>query len=197
MHTEETKSSAGTPEQTGMSPWRVVGWISVTVVVTSVLACVIIAAIRSSGLTQVTVTALNQADEPRDPILPFVKKEEALPDYEVSIQTTYDNTIRLGTKPDTSAVDGLTWHLSEPVSVSDVASISLQEKDKIISDSVAEVQILGDSVTERGYRFDFITQRSIIVGVTSFFGTPIGMAICAGFLIAVVLLFANALPIPA
>ena len=94
----------------------------------------------------------------------------------------------MGAKPDTSAAKGLTWQVSEPVSVADVASVRLEEQDKLISDALAEVQITGDSVTANGYRFDFVTERSAVVGIKSFFGTPIGMAIVVGFCLAVVLI---------
>lgn len=43
-------------------------------------------------------------------------------------------------------------------------------------------------MTERGYRFDFETEGSTAVGVTSFFSTPIGKAITMGFVIAILLI---------
>ena len=186
---------APTPEgsqQTAMSPWRLTGWLCAGVITVSVVSCVIMAAIRSTGLTQITVTALDEAAEPRDHDLPFIKQKEALPDYELTLILTNGGTVRLGAKPDNSAVDGLTWHVNDPVSISDVASVRLQEQDKVISDAVAEVQILGASTTANGYRFDFVSERSTSVGVKSFFGTPIGKAITAGFCIAILLIVLRA-----
>ncbi len=179
--------AAPNPEapQPARSPWRVAGWVCAGVIVVSVVACIVMASIRSTGLTQITVTALDEASEPRDHNLPLVKQKEALPDYEVIVLLSSGERIRLGAKPDTSAVEGLSWRLNNPVSVADVASVRLQEQDKVISDAIAEVQILGTTATSKGYRFEFATERSMGVGVESFFGTPIGRAITAGFCIAV------------
>ena len=144
-----------------MSPWRLTGWRCAGVIAVSVVACVILASVRSTGVTKITVTALDEASEPRDHNLPFIKRKEALPDYELRLILTNGDKVRLGAKPDTSAVDGLAWHVNDPVSIADVASVRLQEQDKVISDAVAEVQILGDSTTENGYRFEFASERSI------------------------------------
>ncbi len=119
-----------TPEesqQTAVSLWRLTAWLCAFVIAVSVVACVIMAAIRSTGLTQVKVTALDEASEPRDHNLPFIKRKEALPDYELTLILTNGDKVRLGAKPDTSAVDGLTWHINDPVSIADVASVRLQE----------------------------------------------------------------------
>jgi hypothetical protein len=156
--------------------------------VASVLACVVMAAVRSTGLTEITVTALDPDAEPRDHRLPFVKQKEALPDYRIIVKLNNGDRIRLGAKPDTSAANGLSWQLSDPISLSGIASIRLDEEDKLISDAIAEVQITDESVTHAGYRFDFHTSRSAAVGVKSFFRTPIGRAITAGFFVAVLVI---------
>ncbi|MHC4400935.1 MAG: hypothetical protein ACYTG0_14760 [Planctomycetota bacterium] len=190
----EERQEALTPtelQRTAMSPWRLTGWLCAGVIGVSVVACVIMAAIRSNGLVQITVTALDEASEPRDHNLPFIKKKEALPDYELILILSDGGKVRLGAKPDTSAIDGLTWHVNDPVSITDVASVRLQERDKLVSDAVAEVQVLDESVTENNCRFDFTSERSISVGVQSFFATPIGMAIAAGFCIAVFLMLVS------
>jgi len=159
----------------------------------SVLSCIAIAAIRSNGLTQVTVTALNVDAEPRDHVIPFIKRTDALPDYQIIISLSSDRTINLGTKLNTSAIDGLTWVLNDPVSVSEVVGVRLQDQDKMIADAIAEVQITSNSVSTADYRFDFQTERSASIGVKSFFQTPIGMAISAGFFIAVLLMLVGPL----
>ncbi|MBN2294022.1 MAG: hypothetical protein JXM70_16470 [Pirellulales bacterium] len=175
-------------QKTAMCPWRLIGWLCAGLITASILACVVMAAIRSTGLTKITVTALDAASEPRDHALPLIKQKEALPDYELSLILTNGDKVSLGAKPDTSAVDGLAWHVNDPVSIVDVASVRLYEQDKVISDAVAEVQILGNSISENGYRFDFASERSMSVGVKSFFATPIGKAITTGFCIAIVLM---------
>lgn len=170
-----------------------IGWICVVVVTASVIACIAMAMMRSTGLTTVTVTALNESSEPRDHRIPLIKRHEALPDYELIVQLTNGQKLRLGAQPDTSAVGGLTWRLSEPVSISEVATVRLQDQDKVFADALAEVQVAGASATANGYRFDFGMERSMSVGIVSFFKTPIGMAIAAAFFIGVLVIIAGAL----
>lgn len=184
------------PDQSAISSpssaWRITRLICCGVVAISILSCVAIAAARSNGLTQVTVVALDPGVEPRDHDIPLLKQKDALPDYELVVYLSSGLTIDLGTKPNTSAVDGLEWTLNEPVSVSEVAGVRLQDQDKLISDTITEVQITGDSAEADGYRFTFTTERSAAVGVSSFFRTPIGMAIFAAFFVAVLLMLAGA-----
>ncbi len=192
VNTREKEKSHMNNQSTKLSPWKLTGWICAGVIGVSVLLCVVMAVVRSNGLTAVTVTALEDTIEPRDHDLPFVKQREALPDYELVVHLKSGDSFRLGTKPDTSAADGLTWHLNEPVSIADVTSVRLQDQDKVISDTIAEAQILGDSITEKGYRFEVASKRSMAVGVQSFFGTPIGQAITAGFCIAMIIIVLSA-----
>ena len=88
------------------------------VIAVSVVACVIMAAIRSTGLTEITVTAFDEASGPRDHNLAFIKQKEAIPDYELSLILTNGDKVYLGDKPDTFVVNGLTWHTNDPVSTS-------------------------------------------------------------------------------
>jgi len=179
---ETQEPSPGKP----ISPWHIAGWLCAGVIAISVSTCVIIAMMRSTGLSQITVTALDESAEPRDHQLPLIKQKEALPDYELTVILTSGRMIHLGAKPNQSAAKGLTWRLSNPPSIKDVASIRLDEQDKVISDALAEVQYAKGAATANGYRFDFMTQRSTSVGMTSFFATPIGKAIVLGFILAVV-----------
>ena len=171
-----------------MNAWRITSWVCVGVVVASVLACVAIAIVRSRGLVAVVVTAINPADEPVDHILPLVKRHEALPDYELVVLEVDGTSHYLGAKPDQSAAEGLEWRLSDPVSVARIATVRLREKDKVVSDEVAEVPVRGATIASGGYRFDFETERSFGVGVRSFFTTPIGMAISGAFFVAVLVM---------
>jgi len=171
-----------------VSPWRITSWICCGVIVISVVSCVILAAVRSEGLTKVKVTALEGDKEPRDHGLPLINQKDVLPDYEIIIMTQDGTKTNLGAKPNTSAVEGLTWVLNHPISITDIASVRLQDQDKIISDAITEVQVTDKSVVSGNYRFDFQTQRSAAVGVQSFFGTPIGLAIVMAFVIAIVLI---------
>jgi len=175
------------------SAWQITRLICCAVVALSVLSCVAMAVYRSDGLTQVTVVALNPEAEPRDHILPLIKRHEALPDYRLVVHHSSGLTTNLGTKPNTSAADGLTWTLNEPVPVCEIVGLRLQEQDKLVSDAITEVQVVSTSAESDGYAFQFQTQRSASVGVQSFFRTPIGMAISAAFFLAVLLMIASAL----
>ncbi len=179
------------PTPTG-SAWQVTKLICCGVVSMSVLACVIVAVIRSTGLTEVRVTALSEEDEPRDHNIPLFKKSDALPDYEIIIILNQGGKVRLGAKPNTSAVNGLTWKLSKPVSLAEISGLRLQDQDKLVSDAITEVQVESESVTSGNYRFDFTTKRSFGIGIVSFFETPVGMAICGAFAIAVMLIICSA-----
>ncbi len=159
-----------------MKNWRYARLVCTATICVCVLACIAIAVSRSNGLISVTVTSLGE--EPTDRVFPLFKRDEALPDYELSLVADDGSERYLGTKPNTSAVNGLTWTLNETVPVSQIASIRLTERDKVVSDAVAEVHILGDSATANDYRFDFVCARSFSVGLSAFFRTPIGIAVC-------------------
>ena len=174
--------------ETAVSPWQITSWICCGVLVISVVSCVVLAVVRSEGLTQVKVTALDADKEPRDHSLPLIKQKDVLPDYEILVMTQDGFKTNLGAKPNTSAVVGLEWTLNDPISVTEITSIRLQDQDKVISDAIAEVQLRDKSVVAGNYRFDFKTQRSMAVGVQSFFKSPIGLAIAGAFLIAVILI---------
>ncbi|MEO2032947.1 MAG: hypothetical protein ABGZ35_12750 [Planctomycetaceae bacterium] len=177
------------------SLWQITKLVCCGVVIFSVLSCVGIAVVRSNGLTQVTVTALNADAEPRDHRIPLFKRKDALPDYEIVVSLNSGGAMYLGAKPNTSAVDGLTWTLNNPVSVSEVAGVRLQDQDKVVSDAITEVQVTSDSVSTTDYRFDFRTEHSASVGIKAFFLTPIGMAISAAFFIAVLLIIAGGIAV--
>lgn len=171
-----------------MNAWRLATWFCVAVIVGSVLACIGLAISKSNGFVAVKVTALDPAKEPKDAKVPLTDPRDALPDYELTLIDDLGSIWHLGAKPNESAAGGLTWRLAAPISVSQVASIRLREKDLVVSENLAEVQLQGDSVESKGYRFEFETERSFGVGVQAFFRTPVGMAILMGFVLAVVVL---------
>jgi hypothetical protein len=171
-----------------MDAWRLATWFCVAVIVGSVLACIGLAISKSNGLVEVTVTAIDPANEPKDVKVPLANASDALPDYELTLIDDLGSAWHLGVKPNESAADGLTWRLAAPVSVSQIASIRLREKDLIVSENLAEVHVQGAAVESKGYRFEFETERSFGVGVQAFFRTPVGIAIVVGFLLAVLFL---------
>jgi hypothetical protein len=171
-----------------ISAWRLCGWVCVSVVILSVASCIVLSAFQSVALTDITVTAIDPLVEPKDHGIPLLKQVDALPDYELRLYLRRGGTLNLGAKPNSSAVNGLRWHLYEPVSVRGISTIRLQEQDKIISDSLAEVEYSDGPVIQNGYRFDFVTGRSYSTGLEAFFDLPIGKAIAAGFTIAILLL---------
>ena len=113
-----------------LSTWQIIGRIAATVVVASVLLCVFLAWLRSTALTQITVTAIDPKAEPSDHQLPFVKQKEALPDYELFVIRQTDVRIDLGVRPDRSAAGGLEWNVPEPVSVRAVLPLSFFQQHK-------------------------------------------------------------------
>ena len=174
------------------SHWRLARAACSGVILLSVLGSVITAWQQSIGLTKVTVTAINPDAEPRDPGLPLLAQKHTLPDYQLTINLSSGTQIDAGAKLDTSAVDGISWTLNEPVPVAQIASITLSEQDAVISDKLAEVQLDDALAGTELYRFEFSTERSIAVGMQSFFRTPVGIAVVAAFFCAVFLvLFLN------
>lgn len=134
----------------------------------------------------VTVTAPDPDKEPSDAKVPLADPRDALRDYELSVVDDLGATWPLGVKPNESAAAGLTWKLASPISISQVASVQLREKDMVISENLAVVHVQAASAESKGYRFEFETERSIGVGVQAFFRTPLGVAILVGFVLAVV-----------
>ena len=170
------------------SAWRLCSWVCVSVVILSVASCIVLSIFQSVAITDITVTAIDPLAEPKDHGVPFLKQVEALPDYELRLRLRHGGTVNLGAKPNSSAAGGLTWHLYQPVSVRGVSTIRLQEQDKLISDALAEVEYSDAPITQNGYRFAFVTERSYATGLETFFDLPIGKAIAAGFTIAIFLL---------
>ncbi|MGB0741506.1 MAG: hypothetical protein ACPGXX_15660 [Planctomycetaceae bacterium] len=168
--------------------WKIMRSVCGVVILLSVLGCIIVAYQQSVALTAVTVTSLNPENEPRDPGLPLLDQKHTLPDYAVRIQLTSGRKIDLGSKPNTSAAEGLTWQLNEAVTVSSITSVVLREQDHVVSDTLEEVQVTADLVRTDSWQFQFQTQRSFATGLRAFFGTPIGLAICAAFFVAAFLM---------
>ncbi|SHJ91594.1 hypothetical protein SAMN02745181_2762 [Rubritalea squalenifaciens DSM 18772] len=164
---------------------QAVAWI---VVIGSLLSCLCIAVVKSKGLTSISVKAHEQTVEPLDHRLMIIKKEEALPDYELILIKNDGDKVRLGAKPNTSAKEGLVWNLSEAIPVHEISSIRLQDQDKLVSDAIVEVEIKDAGVVGAGYEFQFATERSFDVAVTAFFSTPIGIAISVAFGLAVLMI---------
>ncbi|QDT44217.1 hypothetical protein Pan241w_43250 [Gimesia alba] len=188
LHIENKVSdSSASVETKAVSPWRIVSWVCGTVILVSVFSCIVMAVLRSEGLREIKVTALDAELEPRDHSLPLIKKFDALPDYEILVRTEGLFRTNLGAKPNKSAQEGLTWRLKELIPVSEITSICLQDQDKVISDALVEVQITGPSVVAGNYRFDFQTEHSAELGVKSFFKTPVGQAISIAFTISIII----------
>ena len=191
MSEQSTALESTSIESAASSIWSYTKILCLGVIILSVLSCIGLAAIRSVGLTQVTITALDKDLEPRDHNLPFIKQKDALPDYQITVNTTHSRT-SLGTKPNESAAGGLTWQLPNPIPTTDIISVRLDDKDKIVSDAIAEIQITDETVTAGNYQFEFVTERTFSVGIQSFFRTPIGIAIATAFTIAILFLIFGA-----
>ncbi len=178
----------------GRLPLRVAAWALSLVIVAALGASVALAYARSTALTDVTVTAVDAAAEPRDHLLPFVRQQEALPDYEVRLRGHgLFNTRSLGVKRDRSAADGLRWAVEPPVALTEIAAVDLRDRDAALSDALASVPATPAGATEGNYRFAFETNRSWQAGTDAFFATAVGKALTAGLTIAVVLLILTVL----
>ena len=95
------------------------------------MATVTLLAYRSTGLTRITITALSAEAEPQNHHFPLLKQKEALPDYQVFVVLQESRRLNPGTKPDQSAVNRIDWKIPSPVSFYDIASIRLQDDDKL------------------------------------------------------------------
>ena len=193
--TQTRSGSQEKPKNVHHQAVSVAFWVSASIIILSVLSCVFIAITRSEGLTQVIVTALDENREPRDHNIPFVFRKESLPDYEIIVLKHNGTKQHLGAMRDKSAISGLTWNLNDPICTKEIATVRLQDQDKIFSDALVEVQFNGNTVNEDNYSFQFVTERSFTVGVNAFFSTPIGNAIAAGFCIAVLVIIISAFAI--
>src|SRR5262245_11705190 len=139
---------------------RLTRWLSLGIMAGSLISCAMIATTHSIGLVDVTMTALPGTVEPKDHDLPLIKQKDALPDYEIIAIMRNRTQNYLGCKPNRSAVGGLNWPLTEPISVADISSLRLRDKDELVSDTIAEVQLTGTSMTDNGYSFAIKTERS-------------------------------------
>lgn len=183
---------AGAREETSLEQsFSLMRWtlrVCLFVIIGSVLACIALAASRSSGLTAVAVSAIDSESEPRDHNIPFVKQHDALPDYKIIVLLESGRSINLGTRPNTSAVNGLTWRPAKPIAVSIISGVRLLDDDKLVSDVIAEVPLKTDKATSGNYRFKFTTAYSFSAGIDAFFQTGIGKAIATAFTIAILVL---------
>ena len=168
--------------------WRIVQWAGGLTVLGCIVACLIIAVQQSNGLTSVTVVAVDENAEPRDPGIPLIGDGDRLPDYRLVVKASGNRSIDLGTKPNESARNGLTWHLPQPIPTNEIASIRLEDEDAFFSDLIAEVQFADGPIDTEKFQFRFETTRSFAAGVRSFFRTPIGLAITAALMIAIVVI---------
>ena len=176
------------------TPFKLMAWISVGLILLAIGTSISMAYQRRMVLKQITVTYLGE-EEHRDHSIPLYKRKEALPDYTIELQHTDRGTVKLDTHLDQSALEGLTWTLSELYSCKDIPTIRLYDEDKIISEDLAEIAFDGQPVTENDYQFEFELETSFETGLASFWKTPVGTAIIWAFG-ALVLLFLLSLLAP-
>lgn len=150
------------------------------------LACIFAIAsfVNSSVITSVLVTFEGE-EEPRDVTLRRAS-EERLPDYRVDLVARGDRHA-LGVQPNTSAADGITFHVARPVPRRALQEIVLIEDDPLSNDVLARVQGQADELAANGYRFTLSVGRSLDGGLIWFFDTPIGKAILWGIGVAVLI----------
>jgi hypothetical protein len=80
--------------------------------------------------TRIKITALSAEAEPQNYYFSLLKKL-TFPDYQVFVALQKSRHLSPWTNPDQSAGNGIDWKLTSPVSLQDIASVRLQDTDKL------------------------------------------------------------------
>ncbi len=185
--TGSSEEKVPTKESTGQHTlWKLVSGLCAIITLCLILLTLIISIPKGVGIEAVTVTALEDTEEPKDHNVPLIKQKEALPDYEIMILMDF-GSLKSITKPDTSAKEGITWTFAEPALLSHTRGIRLVEKDKMLSDVLAEVEYSQEQVISNGYRFEFKTTRSISLIMEAILDSHLVKLLMFSFLALVIL----------
>lgn len=115
------------------------------------------------------------------------------PDYELKVThrkggRVFATTDSLGVKPNESANEGLSWTLSDPISLPDVSVIELIDRDVVLSDTLVTVSGPFDQQADAGnYRFEFDTATDPAIGFASFATTSLGERLLFAIVLALVM----------
>ena len=139
--------------------------------------CVGLSVLNADAITAVTVQVIDAKGEVRDPAIPGMGKEQALPDYRLELMRGSDSRVKLATLVNRSAAEPLEWKLPDPIPRRHVTSIRLVEDDKLANDVIEEVQVEGEQFESAKYRYTVNVAWDLGAGLDYFFDTPIGMTL--------------------
>jgi len=151
--------------------------------------------VHSHGVSAIHIKLLEGKTDHFDKVIPFISpKGEREPDYKLR-GLFGDEWHYLGTRKNQSAVDWLTYEVTDGPSLALLREIQVIEDDGLEDDLLDTIQIASTSAAS-GNRFQvrIDTRRSFTAGMSWFFSTPVGKAVLAGITLAIVLLIASSLP---
>ena len=149
-------------------------WVAVASVIATAGIGLMMARTHGRFISEISVRVQDaEIEKGLDPQLPLANLADSLPDFEVVLELNGDEWY-LGAHYNQSAINGLVWTPSEPVLLSDVDWIRLQERDPVVSDVVAEYQPRKRFTEANGFEFDISLESDWVVGVSEFTPTKSG-----------------------
>jgi hypothetical protein len=170
-----------------MSTWRIVSSLAVLLLITFVGLFVYGCLANADAITQVRLRLLAGSEEPRDHQLPGFGDDDLLPDYMLRVYTG-DRWRQIGTRPNTSAKDWLTFPVTDPMPLRHAFEFQLIEDDKLEDDVLEVVPIIGNRLKGKNFEYEVSTEGSLKSGMEWFFETSVGKAISLGITIGIVVL---------
>jgi hypothetical protein len=167
-----------------MTAWRIAR------IVAGILALVLLAAfgigcmLNAESISTIEVRLKPGVQEPGDHHLLGIGNEDKLPDYSLSVRTRRGWEL-IGTRLNTSAVDGLTFPVKNGTSLRSAAELRLVEDDKVENDVLELLPVSGTKLSGKEFDFSLTTERRFESGMEWFFDTPPGKAISLGITLAV------------
>lgn len=150
---------------------------------------------NSETLAAIRIKLLDGQTDRMDRKLPLIMSAgEELPDYRAEI-LIQDHWHEVGTIPNSSARDWLSYHLSDQPNALLVQRLRIVEDDKLSDDLVDEVSVVGDTAQGTVFTYAFEHSASFKAGMDWFAGTALGKTIFTAIGIAVLLAVLAHLPI--
>ena len=149
------------------------------------LAHLVHAALHCHALTNVTIQLRPEVPEHKDKSLLGIGAAEVLPDYEVVILGRDRHRWNLGFKKDTSAADGLTFPVAEPIPLRHVQAIVVQDKDRYETDVLDTTPILAPHFQTERFAYTIDTAATFDAFMNCFFGAGLGLVISIGIALGI------------
>lgn len=152
------------------------------------LLLLVLSVMNGETLKAVEIRLLPDQADYNDRRIPLLTKgADYLPDYQLQYQLG-DHWNNIGTIPNKSAKDWLTYDLAVEPCRSLVQRVRVVEDDPLEDDLLDEVALLPSTAQGTMFEFRFHSGYSFKAGLDWFFDTPIGKAIAVGISIAIALL---------